>query len=254
MSLRALAVVGLAGAALIGLHPDASVGSLGALPAMAGEHGVGNGASGDHAAAQASADHGPASVASNAGSNNGQSANAPGHNKASADTNVASLAPNADLGALHAVNANLQAYIHANPKSRVGKMAVYAKALIVVENDTTAVNNATTAFDDTLALFEAAYTAGYADYDIATLQARYDELAALGAAATAEQMNEMTALQAVLQSYDVLQAAQQTLATDQGLADAALDDAANKPVTSDVKDYVQAALETGGILEYYRSQ
>src|SRR5207248_262660 len=41
----------------------------------------------------------------------------------------------AKLGALHAVHANLQAFIHASPNSRVGKLAAYAKALVGLEGD-----------------------------------------------------------------------------------------------------------------------
>jgi hypothetical protein len=43
---------------------------------------------------------------------------------------------NAKPGALHAVHANLQAFIHASPNSRVGRTAAYAQALVGLEDAT----------------------------------------------------------------------------------------------------------------------
>src|SRR5690606_35998476 len=49
------------------------------------------------------------------------------------------------IGALHAVKANLQAYIHASPNSRIGRVATYAKALVAAESADEAVASATAA-------------------------------------------------------------------------------------------------------------
>jgi hypothetical protein len=66
---------------------------------------------------------------------------------------------NAEAGALNAVRANLQAFIHANLKSEVGLIAAYAKALVQVEDDIAALDTAEATFDASLASFKTSYPA-----------------------------------------------------------------------------------------------
>jgi hypothetical protein len=90
------------------------------------------------------------------------------------------------LGALHAVHANLQAFLHASPNSRVGRIANYALATVTTENAATTLADAEaslaaahTAAGDALSVFvgspelasfEDLYT-DYADHSLATLRA-----------------------------------------------------------------------------------
>src|SRR5206468_2022067 len=52
----------------------------------------------------------------------------------------------AQIASLHAVNANLQAFIHASPNSQVGQIAAYAKAEVTVQVATAAQVAAQAAF------------------------------------------------------------------------------------------------------------
>jgi hypothetical protein len=253
-----------------------SAGVLGSLPAQAQGNGGGNGNGGGGGNGNGNGGGGNGESHASANGNSGtagNSASAPGHNKvggsafasaseshpsnagkgnnAAGKTKVAGL--DAQLGALHAVNANLQAFIHANPTSRVGKLATYAAATVAVEEAQADLTDAVAAFDASLMTFKATYI--YTSYDLQTLQGRFDELSAL-ASPTSDETLELQALQTILTSQEAtdLIAAQGTLSDAEDTATAALDDAANKPVTDEVKAYVDAALQTNGVLDYYRSQ
>jgi hypothetical protein len=187
------------------------------------------------------------------------------------------------LGALHAVNANLQAFLHASPNSRVGRIANYALASVAAENMATTLADtqaslaaAQAATADALAAFVgstelasfAGLYPGYADYSLTTLQSRYTELSQV-ASPTPEQTTELSDLDTLLTSevgsnLKSTAAAEDTLtaevAADQAALDAAevaatdaLTAAGNKPISDDVRDYVDATLEKDGILDYYRT-
>jgi hypothetical protein len=242
--------------------------------------------------------HGSSTVAS---TSPGKSANARGRSKAEVEmetqAEVASVgepeskekkdkngkAIDSQLGALHAVHANLQAFLHASPNSRVGRIANYALATVATENAATtladaeaslaaahtAAGDALSAFvgSPELASFEGSYP-DYADYSLATLQSRSTELSQI-AAPTPEQTTELMDLNALLTSAagsnlvstaaaeDALTAAvaadQATLDAAEVVATDALAAAANKPISDDVREYVDAALEEDGILDYYRT-
>jgi hypothetical protein len=144
--------------------------------------------------------------------------------------------------------------IHANPRSEPGRIALYAQGVVAVEKAQVAVDTAAAALDSSLAGFKVSYPA-YPDYSLDTLQMRADYLMALPMP-TAAETAELAALQTVLasqQAMDLMNAEEQ-LASAQADADAALALAANKPVNDAVKAWVDAQLEAGGVLDYYRAQ
>jgi hypothetical protein len=197
----------------------------------------------------------------------------------------------AKLGALHAMNANINAYIHASPNSRVGKIATYARSLVDVEDAETAVNDATDALNlaqDSLTAAETnlnnalaelggltpygAYT--YADFAPETLAARQAELrvalqtavddveiAAINAelqanaAANTNQMAFDEASEAFNEATEDFADAESDLMTAEEDATTALNDAANRtPVDEETRSYVDGQLEDRGILDYFRSE
>jgi hypothetical protein len=196
--------------------------------------------------------NGSASVASTDPEERGQSSTAPGHTKF--ESFIQNAAIEAKAGPLNSARANLQAFIHANPKSEVGKIAIYAKAVVAVEEATAAVGVAAAAFDASLVAFKIAYP-GYPDYDIQTLLDRQAELSNL-AMPTPQETAELIALTAVLSTQEAtnLQAALDELEQAQLAEAAALANAAKKPVDGETQAWLDAQLETGGILDYYRSQ
>jgi hypothetical protein len=189
---------------------------------------------------------------------------------------------------LHAVNANLQAFIHASPNSRVGEIAAYAMAVVGEENAEAAVTAAQTEFDNaSLALNDASAAFaedaavltdqyGYTDTSAVALQDAKDallltdtsqmtpeEVAALNAEiaaideALASAADVETAQIAYNDAETALTEATDAAAEAEALAIAALDEAANAnrvPVDADVKLFVDTQLEAGGILDYYRAQ
>ena len=83
----------------------------------------------------------------------GKSASAPGQQKSVSPTvasaaNPQGLSLDAMVAGLHAAHANLEAFIHANPNSKVGELAVYAKAVVAVEAAGAAVQDATNKVTD----------------------------------------------------------------------------------------------------------
>jgi hypothetical protein len=217
---------------------------------------------------------------------------APGQNKAAGVANAApanAKVPGLDakVASLHAVNANLQAYIHASPNSKVGMIAAYAASLVDVENAAAVRDAAQAVFDMADANLAAAnqlyaeamdalvVTYGYEDTSLEGLQARRDALAATDTSMMTA--DEIAALNAELMAVDEALAAIEEVAmaeaayaeADMALAEAelalteaeagattALDAAANDnrtPVDPEVKAYVDAKLEEGGILDYYRA-
>lgn len=230
----------------------------------------------------------------NGGGNNGNNeettslaAADPGLNPAQG--NHGGLGLDARVAGLHAVNANINAFIHANENSRVGEIAVYAMAVVGGEVAEAAVVAAQDALDDAaLALIDAndLHAAnvgiltdqyGYADTSPEALEqakadlllidpaqlpsdaereAYFAELAAVDAA-LASGAAAADAQIAVNDANEDLLAAQQAAAEAEALAVAALEEAANAnrlPVDDDVRLYVDTQLEEGGVLDYYRGQ
>ena len=300
-SCRALAAA-IAGSALVlALTLPVFPGFLGASPAFAKN---GNGGGNSNAGGNGNGNSGGHSPAASnlAGASPGQSGNALGHFKfknidlaSTSDADGTPLAAtgknkvkglDAQIGALHAVHANLQAFIHANPNSRVGRIATYAISAVAVEGLTqdladklaeladsqTALTDATTAFGASTELADfAALVPSDAGLTFGELQDHYATLSTADPLTLSpDQAAELTALTTLLGSQPAmdLATATQTAAdlaveaqTAQALLDAAeqaatdaLAAAANKPVTDEVKTYVDTALEDGGILDYYRAQ
>lgn len=301
-SYRPLAAA-IAGSALVlALTLPVVPGFLGTAPAFAkdGNSGGHSNAGGNGGGNSGGGGQSPAASSLTAGGP-GQSGNAPGHLKLKkidvASTSEGGVVPavtgknktkglDAQIGALHAVHANLQAFIHANPNSRVGRIAAYAKSTIAVEGLTQdladklaqlaasqiAVTDAETAFGGSTELADfAVVVPGDAVLSFTELQ---DRLATLSTAdpltLTPDETTELAALTTLLNSQPAmnLAAATQTAAdlateaeTTQALLDAAEQTAAdalaaagNKPITDAVKAYVDAALQDGGVLDYYRTQ
>lgn len=273
---------------------------LGASPAFAKNGNGGGSSNGGGNGNGNSGGHSPA--ASNLASTGpGQSSTAGGHFKlkkidvaSTSDADGIALAAtgknkvkglDAQIGALHAVHANLQAFIHANPNSRVGRIAAYAISAVAVEGLTqdladklaelagseTALADAATAFGESTELADfAALVPGDASLSFAELQDRFATLSTAVDPLTLDEAAELAALTTLLDSQSAadLATATQTaadLAIEAEAAQVLLDEAeqaatdalaaaANKPVTDDVKIYVDTALEDGGILDYYRAQ
>ncbi len=218
----------------------------------------------------------------------GNSVNAPGHNKGSGSApvvaSVPAPVPNGGLiASLHAANANLQAFIHASPNSKVGQIAAYAMAAVDAEAAAMAADTAQMTFDmaaadladatsalvDSLGVLTDTY--GYMDTSTMTLETSLADLMALDPTTlTADQEAEMMALEQALAdaaamdtaqiAYDdanaALMTAEQELADAEAAATDALNAAANDnrtPVSDDVKAYVDTTLEDGGVLDYYRA-
>jgi hypothetical protein len=192
----------------------------------------------------------------NNGNGNGPQGNAFGRNGDNTPNGNGGGNLNAEIAALHASNANLQAFIHANPKSEVGLIAIYAQAEVAVENAQAAVTTATTAFNASAALatFEAAYPNLAGGYSIQALEYDHDTLMAVSMP-TAAQSQEIAALNTLLSSPEAIALIQDqaTLATDQIVATNDLTNASNKPVDSSIQAYVDSTLEQDGILTYYRT-
>ncbi len=287
--LRTFIVVGFAGCALALASVGPTSIHLGTQPALAKNgHGGGNGNSAS--ASNKSSGGGPGKSASVSG----KSASARGHSAKPTSAPTAAEAVDkprgldAKVAGLHAVNANLSAFIHASPNSRVGRIAAYAMDLVKVEDATAAQVAAQMTLDDAAtALSEAQSTwwdsvqvlseqFGYADISSDALEASMTALLATDTTGFSEDElaaheAERAAIEQALASAAVVDAAQtaydtanDTLKeTDQALADAeetandALNAAANAnrtPVDDEVKTYVDAALEEGGILDYFRAQ
>jgi len=289
---RNLIIAGLAGCALLLVIPaSATFDLLGLQPAFA-KNGGGNGNGGGHSANAHS---------SSQGAGPGNSASAPGHNKSSAtprlaNTNAPTPAPtkgprakglDARIARLHAVNANLQAFLHANLQSTVGKLKVYAMAVVDTEEAAAArdiaegtFNTASMALGDAKDAYDASVmvltdTYGFGDTSTDALQAQKgailttdtsgfepeelqtynDEIAAIDQA-----LADAAALNEAQTAYDAADRA--FMEADKALADAematsdALNAAANRnrvPVDEDVKTYVDTELEAGGVLDYFRA-
>ena len=313
---RNLIVAGIAGCALVLATAGTNIfDPLGPQPALAkdgngggnsngngGGNGGGNGNGGGTGGGNGNGNGNGGGPSSQSSSSPGKSASAQGQNKASDSSSVtvakasalavdkAAKAPGLDakVAGLHAVNANLQAFIHASPNSRVGRIAAYAMATVAVEDATVARDVAQGAFDAALLTLSEATDAhnaavavltdvyGYADTSSDALQASKDallladtsaytpvELAAYNAevAAIDQALAEAAALAAAQMAYD--DANQTLMNAEQNLADAgnAATDAFNAagnanriPVNDAVKTYVDTKLEQGGILDYYRAQ
>jgi hypothetical protein len=191
-----------------------------------------------------------------------------------------------ELAGLHAANANLQAFKNASPNSKVGQLAAYAKAKVGVEDAITvrdsaqaALSSATTAKAAAQSAYDASTGAltrnyGYTDTSLTALHAKrlqlsntlattsdpaqrsalQREIAAVDTAVA--DTSELAAAQlAVARSTATLAAAQQNVANAQLAADTALTTAANDnrtPVDPAAKEWVDAQLEAGGVLDYYR--
>ena len=298
-SCRPLAAA-LAGSALVlALSLPVLPGFLGASPAFAKNS---NGGGSSNAGGNGNGNSGHSPAASNLASTSpGQSSNAGGHFKlkkidvaSTSDADGIALEAtgknkvkglDAQIGALHAVHANLQAFIHANPNSRVGRIAAYAMSAVTAEGlaqdladklavlagSETALADAATAFGESTELADfAALVPGDASLSFAELQDRFTTLSAAVDPLTLDEATELAALTTLLDSQSAVDLATATqtaadLATEAEAAQALLDEAeqaatdalaaaANKPVTDDVKTYVDTALEDGGILDYYRAQ
>jgi hypothetical protein len=194
----------------------------------------------------------------------------------------------AQIAGLHAANANLQAFIHAAPNSKVGEIAAYAKAEVAVEiaaavrdaaqatldAATATLATAGTTYADAIAVLTTTYL--YADTSDAALQARLidlaatdtsmftpDQIDALNAeiAAVNTALADSTALADAQLAYDTAAGALATAETDLAAAQTAMDGALNAaanpnrtPVDPAVKAWVDAQLEAGGILDYFRTE
>ena len=299
---RRLVIAGIAAFSLVSVSavsPDH--GLIGSQPALAkggnsdgGGNGGGNGNGNANSNGNGNGGNGVAASQSNV--TPGKSASAPGQNKssgspavvvkASANANAAkTVGLDAKVAGLHAVDANLNAFIHASPNSRVGKLAAYAMAVVVVEGAveardaaqeafdaaSTALSGATDAYDAAIAVLTDVY--GYTDTSSDALTAQKDallltdtglftpdEIDALNTeiAAIDEALAQGAAVEVAQSTYDeanlALIDAEAALAEAEGAATDALDAAANKPVDDEVKMYVDTRLEEGGILDYYRAQ
>jgi hypothetical protein len=286
MNVRSLLIASVAGAAFVVVNIAPPVLGVGSRPALAKDDkdkGGDNGNRGGNAGGRESAS------AEGATSPKGKSASAPGHNRPSeASSAVAAKTPGLDamLGGLHAANANLQAFIHASPNSRVGRIGAYAEGTVAVETAvalrdgaqaaldaaTAAATAAGAAYDASIAALTGTY--GYSDTSGAALLVRQAELAAVDTTTmTAEQLAahnaEVAAVEAALAASADLAAAQlgqqeaaATLANaEQMVADAelaaaqALDAAANPnraPVDPLAKAWVDTQLQAGGVFDYFR--
>ncbi len=188
--------------------------------------------------------------------------------------------PDAKLGALHAVDANLQAFVHAAPNSQVGRIAAYARALVALQGAAAAVTSA----DEALTAAEIAFTeatatrdtalgrllSAHPDLDPTTLQPTVNDLNNIvqDGGGDDKVMAEIAAINCVIAAEAGVAAAQNALVdATANLADAqaaagaagraaddALTAAANKsPVDASVRTYVDEKLRQDGILDYYRS-
>jgi hypothetical protein len=187
------------------------------------------------------------------------------------------------IASLHAANANLQAFIHASPNSKVGQIAAYAKAEVAVETAQAALAAAQTAAATASATLTAAQTARATDVAVLTappysltdttdagLQTQLATLTAV-TMPTAQQTAEIAAINQALADSAAVAAAQVAvdtaataiatattdLATAQTTATTALDAAANDnrtPVDPAVQAWVDAQLAANGVLDYFRQQ
>jgi hypothetical protein len=159
------------------------------------------------------------------GNGNGQgNANANGHDKTASakssadddgsvdDSDDDDIATASELGSLNAAHASPTALANASPNSRVGKIAAYKEAALdAIANDPTVAD-------------------AQADLDAATAAALADNMV------TSDEQAEIDALEADLA------AAKHTAIVDDDESMAALDAAANKPITDRVIDTVNGML------------
>jgi hypothetical protein len=221
----------------------------------------------------------------------GESASAPGHNKSSSTPESVSAArfgatgtPDTKRGALNAVHANLEAFIHASPNSKVGQIAAYARASVALETaiaipggDQAAVEAA----NDALAAAQAAYdisvmylTGAFAGFDDVSDEALEAESAEINSAiATSTDPGllaileaRLAAVEAVLANSAELAALRLAVAQAEGevvdaaaiaqaelVAIEALNAAAGGPVDPATKAWLDAQLQASGVLDYFRS-
>jgi hypothetical protein len=218
----------------------------------------------------------------NGNGNGGGNGNANGHDKADKADKANHGAEASSLGALNAAHASETALAHANPNSRVGKIAAYKEAELAAQVAGQAVDDAEAALADAEAAFDAADTNDDGTIDDAekaalTADAQAEADAAFDAADTnddgvvdsndtptpdqqqalADTEAALAEAQASADSLDTAVAdAEQDLADAQAaeegaqeVADAALVNAANKDITdengdvlSDVRDAVNGLL------------
>jgi hypothetical protein len=188
---------------------------------------------------------------------------------------------------LHAANANLQAFIHASPSSKVGQIAAYARATVAVETAAAVAANAHAALEEATAAHTAAQAAydgsvavlagtyAYSDTSDTALQAKLATLASMDtsmfeAARLAAHRAEVAVVEATLaysadltavelamnRAADVLANAEADIASAEVAADEALGAAANHnraPVSAEARAWVDARLQARGVLDYFRS-
>ena len=167
------------------------------------------------------------------GGGNGASHGNAGGQSASAERTTGKGATASALGALNAAHASAQAFAHASPNSRLGKIKAYYLANQEAAASSAAFDQALTDASLTQEQFDAikaAYDAHIAAPENAELQAAYD--AALGAANTSA-----TVFEGLLPAYETAQ-------QDSLDAEAKLSLAANKtPVSDETKLALDALLE-----------
>ena len=274
---------------------------LGSNPVFAkndGDHGNGGGNDRDNGNDKAAArgngggnggGNGASAHSDSAGVSHGKSDSAPGQDKSSSGpgsrvvnffkglVDPPAAKPkglDAQIASLHAANANLQAFMHASPNSKVGQIAAYAKAEVAVETATAALAAAQTAAASAAAALTTAQTAHTADVALLTaapynltntsdaaLQALLPtvtdtvEIAAINKA-LADSAAVAAAQVAVDTSATAVATATTDLATAQATATTALDTAANDnrtPVSPEVQAWVDAQLAANGVMDYFRS-
>jgi hypothetical protein len=214
---------------------------------------------------------------------------APGQNKprdvVAPDVAVAATKPNnaPHMASLNAAGANLQAFIHASPNSKVGLLAAYAQATVALEaaiaaRDSGEVGGSEEAMDN-FAAAKATYDASvmyltsmysYPDTSDAALMAERIALSEAIATATDPMLiaileNHIAAIDDVLAASAELAEAQLALDESQGDADAlvaeaelavaqSLNAAAGVPVDAATKAWVDAQLQASGVFDYFRLQ
>ncbi|HEY8594402.1 MAG TPA: hypothetical protein VIL84_04080 [Devosiaceae bacterium] len=201
-----------------------------------------------------------ANAHSNANGKSGEShGQAPDHSSAGGNSaNAGNSVNNSSVAALHAAHANLQAFIHASPNSRVGKLAIYAQGLATLWSAQDAYNaqlaGAQTAFETFCSTDSYCTGSDLADVvnAFASLQSQVDAGQTLSAADQAQYDDLSTFFGTGGAGADLLSA----LVTLQGTSDPTplLLDAYNKDpslLTQDEIDHVDQLLLNGGVLAQY---
>jgi hypothetical protein len=189
--------------------------------------------------------------------------------------------PDGEFGALPAVTADLQAFLHANPRSEVGRIAIYARALITLESASSSLTVANQAMVAArMALADANATKdkalhnlrlSYPDLDNEKVQDTLNELDNLlqdgnGDSRTRDEVaaiNNLVAAEAALATAQVglsnarailAEARSSTTAAARAAGDALAAAAGKVSADPGFKSYVDNTLQWSGILDYYRSR